>query len=263
MKRIPAVAGMFYPADPQQLKEAVGHFLAQAEQAELSGLKALIVPHAGYPYSGPVAGVAYAQIAGNVPETRRKTFILVGPAHFGFTEATVGNYVSLATPLGEMRVNGKIVEELEEKGLGFDEEAHRPEHSLEVQLPFIQTVSPSSDVVPILCGSVTPDALAEILEPYFARPDCFFIVSSDLSHYSPYDEAVEKDKKSLLAIKNLDLRGEADVDACGRVGILTLMRLAKKNGYHMKVLDYRNSGDTAGDKSAVVGYAAVACYRKD
>ena len=263
MKRTPAVAGMFYPAEPGNLRAMVGEFLKSAKVEHLPGLKALIVPHAGYIYSGPIAGSAYAQIAKNVPEANRKTIVLIGPAHFGFTVASVGDYDCLISPLGELKVNSKIVGELEKKGLVFDEEVHRPEHSLEVQLPFIQTVFPGSDIVPILCGSVTPDALAEILGPYFARPDCFFIVSSDLSHYTPYAEAVETDKRSLLAIKNLDFQGEGAVDACGKVGILTLMRLAKKNGYKMKVLDYRNSGDTAGDKSSVVGYGAVACYRKN
>jgi MEMO1 family protein len=262
MKRNPAVADMFYPADPKKLSKMIQGYLSQAKLEELPGLKAIIVPHAGYPYSGPVAGVAYAQVAKNVPDYNRRTFVLVGPAHFGFTVASAGDYVSLISPLAESKVDMKITQELEGKGLGFDEEVHRPEHSLEVQLPFIQTVSPGSEVVTILCGSVTPDALAEILRPYFERPETFFVISSDLSHYMPYEQAVEKDKASLLAVKNLDLQGEKNIDACGRTGIQTLMRLAKKNGYKMKVLDYRNSGDTAGDKSAVVGYAAVACYRK-
>jgi MEMO1 family protein len=262
MKRSPAVAGMFYPKNPQELKDMIHQFVNRPDKVSLPGLKAIIVPHAGYIYSGPIAGSAYAQIAKNVPEAHRKTIILIGPAHFGFTVASVGDYNCLITPLGDLKVNSKIVGELESKGLGFDEEVHRPEHSLEVQLPFIQAVSPGSDIVPILCGSVTPDALAEVLGPYFVRSDCFFIISSDLSHYSPYAEAVETDKRSLLAIKNLDFQGEGAVDACGKVGILTLMRLAKKGGYKMKVLDYRNSGDTAGDKSAVVGYATVACYQK-
>jgi len=262
MKRNPAVAGMFYPAEPKKLSDVVRSFLSRSKAFELPGLKAIIVPHAGYPYSGLVAGTGYAQIQKNVPEYNRRTIVLVGPAHFGFTEASVGDYLSLITPLGEAKVDQKMAHELDERGLAFDEEVHRPEHSLEVQLPFIQTVSPSSEIVTILCGSVTPDALTEILGPIFMRPETFFVISSDLSHYLPYDQAVEKDKASLLSVKNLDIQGERNIDACGRIGILTLMRLAKKNGYRMKVLDYRNSGDTAGDKSAVVGYAAVACYRK-
>jgi MEMO1 family protein len=263
MKRSPAVAGMFYPGEPEKLKGMVRQFLDAPHKLDLPGMKAIIVPHAGYVYSGPVAGVAYAQITKNVPESNRKTIFLLGPAHFGFTVASVGNYDCLITPLGEIKVGSRMAGELEDGGLGFDEEVHRPEHSLEVQLPFLQSVCPGADIVPILCGSVTPDALAEILGPYFARPDCFFVISSDLSHYMPYDRAVETDKRSLTTIKNLDLKGEGAVDACGKVGILTLMRLAKRNGYKLKLLDYRNSGDTAGDKSAVVGYAAMACYRKE
>lgn len=262
MKRIPAVAGMFYPSSVSALQKMVDGFLAAAKPEELKGLKALIVPHAGYIYSGPIAGSGYAQIKFNVPEKARKNIILVGPAHFGFCTAAVGNYVSFLTPLGEVQVNREIAGALEKRGVKFDEEVHRPEHSIEVQLPFIQTVSPESKIIPILLGSITPDEMAEILEYYFEMPDCFFIISSDLSHYMPYNEAVHTDKNSLNTIKNLDLAGERLVDACGRVGILTLMRLCKKHGYSMKLLDYRNSGDTAGDKSAVVGYAAVAAYKK-
>jgi len=262
MKRIPSVAGMFYPKDPGQLKAQVSQFLDSAEAVELPGLKAIIVPHAGYVYSGPIAGTAYAQVAKNVLEAHRKTIFVIGPAHFGFTVASVGHYDCLITPLGEMKVNSRIAGELEKRGLVFDEEVHRPEHSVEVQLPFIQVAIPGSDIVPILCGSIDSGKLAEILEPYFLSPDCFFVVSSDLSHYTPYDQAVEMDRHSLNTIKNLDLKGEDDVEACGKVGILTLMHLARKNGYKMKLLDYRNSGDTAGDKSSVVGYAAMACYRK-
>jgi MEMO1 family protein len=174
MKRSPAVAGMFYPAEPGNLKAMVNEFLEPAKVEHLPSLKAIIVPHAGYIYSGPTAGVAYAQIAKNVPEAHRKTVVLVGPAHFGFTVASVGDYDCLISPLGELKIDSKIVGELENKGLGFDEEVHRPEHSLEVQLPFIRTVFQGSDIVPILCGSVTPDALADVLGPYFARPDWFF-----------------------------------------------------------------------------------------
>jgi len=263
MKRSPAVAGMFYPASPSAIRKMVEGFLNEAKPEDLPELKAIIVPHAGYIYSGSIAGSAYAQIERNVPAEKRKNIILIGPAHFGLCEAAVGNYVSLISPLGEVPVNREMAGELERLGVKFDEEVHRPEHSLEVQLPFIQTVSSDSQVVPILLGTITPDQMAEILDPYFIRPDCFFIISSDLSHYLPYNEAVNTDKNSLTTIKNLDLTGERQVDACGRIGILTLMRLCKKHGYKMKVLDYRNSGDTAGDKSAVVGYAAVAAYKKE
>ncbi|MBN1258425.1 AmmeMemoRadiSam system protein B, partial [Candidatus Peregrinibacteria bacterium] len=255
MKREPAVAGMFYPADPTALQGMITSYLNEAKDFELPNLKGLICPHAGYVYSGPTAGVAYRQIQNRpIPEN----LFLIGPAHHVYIEAGVGNYSSFVTPLGEVPVNRDIAGKLEHGDFPFEKEAHRPEHCLEVQVPFIQMTAPKSSIIPILVGGMSPEELAKSLDEYFVRPDTFFIISSDLSHYQLYDEAVETDKRTLKIIEKLDIQEENLVDACGKIGIGAIMRLAKKHGYKIKLLDYRNSGDTAGDKSAVVGYGALA-----
>lgn len=249
---------MFYPAEPEVLREMVNRFIGEASDFHLSDLKAIICPHAGYIYSGPTAGFAYRQMAGrDIPQT----LFLVGPAHYGYVGASAGDYDSFLTPLGEIPVNRPIVKALEEAGLSFEEEAHRPEHSLEVQLPFLQAVAPDFSIVPILVGGMGAHKLGNILDPYFLRSDVFFVISSDLSHYLPYEEAVRTDQKSLRIIESLNLNEASSIDACGKTGIEMMMILADRHGYKIKLLDYRNSGDTAGDKSAVVGYGALAVYK--
>ena len=258
MKRSPAVAGMFYPGNPDNLKTSVQKYINEAGDFKLPNLKALICPHAGYPYSGPTAGFSYCQLK-NLKK-KPSTYILIGPSHQSFIEASVGNFESYETPLGEVKVNQEIASEIE-KQITFTPEAHAQEHCLEVQLPFLQIVDPKAQIVPILCGSVSPDKLTKILDPYFKKPDIFFLISSDLSHYLPYEEAVMRDENSLKMIEFLDIENEDQIDACGNTGIRTIMRLAKNHDYTVKLLDYRNSGDTAGDKSGVVGYGALAIYK--
>jgi AmmeMemoRadiSam system protein B len=259
MIRKPAVAGQFYPGNPGTLKKIVDKYMDDAKDFDLPNLKALICPHAGYPYSGPVAGYSYRQLE-NLKK-KPSVYFLIGPSHFAYISSAVGNFDKFETPLGQVRVNKKICEELEKNGIPFIEEAHIPEHSLEAQLPFLQTVDSKAEIVPILCGSINPDDLAEKLEPYFKMPDTFFLISSDLSHYLPYEEAVLRDQNSIKKIEFMDIEHEDEIDACGNIGIRTLMRLSKNNGYQIKLLDYRNSGDTAGDRERVVGYGAVAIYK--
>jgi len=265
MKRSAAVAGMFYASSPNELIQIISRFVDEATDFNLPNLKALIVPHAGYPYSGQIAGFAYRAIK-NLKK-KPKTIFLIGPSHYEYIEASVGNFEVYETPLGEIRVDQDICGELERSGIPFIQEAHRKEHCLEVQLPFIQTGAigelrlQDMQIVPILCGSISPDKLSSILEHYFNNPDVFFIISSDFSHYLSYDEAVIKDRRSLEIIESLDMEKEMEIDACGKTGIQAIMRLAKQFNYSIKTLDYRNSGDTAGDKSAVVGYGALAIFK--
>ncbi len=258
MKRTPAVAGKFYPAHPDTLLSAVKGYLSGANAIDLPGLKALVCPHAGYPYSGPIAGGCYRQLS--APAEKPSVYFLIGPSHQAFIEASVGNFESYETPLGEVGVDRETASQIE-RAIPFIPEAHAQEHCLEVQLPFLQAVDPEARIVPVLCGSIGPEKLAGFLEPYFRKSGTFFIISSDLSHYLPYDEAVDKDRRTLDIITACDTAEEGRIDACGQTGIKALMRLTKKHGYRAKLLDYRNSGDTAGDKSAVVGYGAVAIYK--
>jgi AmmeMemoRadiSam system protein B len=189
------------------------------------------------------------------------TYILIGPSHQAYVEVSVGNFEAYEMPNGEVKVDKKICDKLEKAGIPFVQEAHMNEHCLEVQLPFLQAIDPKAKIVPILCGSISPDLLAEKLDSYFDNPDYFFIISSDLSHYLPYEEAVLRDKNSLKMIEFKDIGNEDQIDACGQTGIKTVMRLADKHDYNIKLLDYRNSGDTAGDKSGVVGYGALAVHK--
>ncbi len=257
MIRPPAVADAFYPGNSKVLSGMVETYLEKAKNFDISSLKGLIVPHAGYIYSGPIAGYGYRQLQ-NLSKKKYKVF-LIGPSHHAFISASVGSFEAYETPLGRVKVNQKICSELVTyDGLDFLPDAHLPEHCLEVQLPFLQEILSDFEIIPVLCGNINPDDLAHALAPYFGQKDNLFIISSDLSHYLPYEEAKKKDTRSLEVIKNLDLAHEDEIDACGQVGIKTIMRLASENNYSLQLLDCQNSGDTAGDKNGVVGYGALA-----
>lgn len=239
----------------------VDGFLEKAKDFKLANLKGLIAPHAGYIYSGQTAGVSYRQLQ-SLPDKKYKVFLL-GPSHHVHISASVGNFEAYETPLGKVKVDQKICQQLlENSKLDFIEEAHLPEHCLEVQLPFLQRTLKNFEIVPILCGSINPEKLATVLTPYFDQSDSLFVISSDLSHYLPATEAEQKDKASLDIITNLDIKNEIKIDACGATPIQAVMRLAKANNYRIKLLDYRHSGQTAGDNSAVVGYASLVITKK-
>jgi AmmeMemoRadiSam system protein B len=259
--RKPAVAGAFYPDDPNELKSMIEKFLDEAKEIKIKGkLRALIVPHAGYIYSGPVAAYAYKLLqkhAGEFPK-----IILIGPSHFAsFFGAAESGADGWQTPLGIVAV-GSIQSKVKDLGmLNTIPQAHGPEHSLEVQLPFLQTVLKDEfTIYPILTGDIRGSAFSD--EIIRALDDqTLIIVSSDLSHYLAYDKAVEKDKVTCKAINEHDLNLlEEKGDACGITGIRILMYIAKKQKWKIKQLDYRNSGDTAGPKDQVVGYGAFAVY---
>jgi len=262
MIRKPAVAGMFYPDNPETLTTEVKGFIEAANPTKKQlNLKGVIVPHAGYIYSGPIAGTAYRLLQEQVhPEKYQNVFILA-PSHHAYIEASVGNYESYETPLGQAKVNKEICNQLE-KNIPFIPEAHEREHSLEVQLPFLIESLKDFQIVPILLGEPSLDKMAELLDPYFNDENNLFIVSSDLSHYLPYEQANRTDKKTLEIITSLNIAQEREIDACGQAGIKIMMRLAKNSGYKIDLLDYRNSGDTAGDKTGVVGYGALAIYKE-
>lgn len=256
-RRVPAVAGTFYPASPIKLRQMIETYFAEAAPPALSGVRAVIVPHAGYIYSGPIAASAYKLLAGLAPPKR---IYLLGPSHrVWFEGVAVGDYESLETPLGLVPVDQVAVQQLLEAARWFapSEQAHRDEHCLEVQLPFLQTVYPETPVILLLFGEVNPDAVAAALLPLL-QPDDLIVVSSDLSHYHSYDRARTLDGGLLAALEHGDLAAAAQGEACGQAPILTLMALAQARGWRPHVLDYRNSGDTAGDRHQVVGYAAVA-----
>ena len=254
--RYPAVAGAFYPNEPTQLREMVESYLAHSRvlPAANSHLRALIAPHAGYIYSGPVAGTCYRQLDG-LDKDRHWKILLLGPAHrYPVRGVSVCAYDSFVTPLGSVKVSP--LAQVLAKQLGFVPAADVQEHSLEVQLPFLQVQLPHFEIIPLVIGSAPPDQLAGILLP-FLDTETLLVISTDLSHYFSYDEAVATDSIANAAIPALDLATMASKgDACGIVGVMTCMHIAKQLNWQGELLDYRNSGDTAGPKDRVVGYGA-------
>ncbi len=256
--RKPAVAGSFYPGGKETLKKAVRAYIGNAKEVKVPGtLQGLVVPHAGYIYSGPIAGHGYKLLATHSAKISKA--ILVGPSHYAqFYGACESGFSEWETPLGKIKTPplkpaSPLVQTIPQ--------AHAPEHCLEVQLPFIQAVLKKPEVTPILTGEVSPKELAEALLPSI-KTSTVVIASSDLSHYLPYEEAKKADAVANEAVPKLQIsRFEEEGDACGKTAILTLMHMAKKKGWKGKFLDYRNSGDTAGDKGKVVGYGCYAFYK--
>jgi hypothetical protein len=258
--RPPAVAGMFYPATADRLSEEVAQLLGQAHDAGLPPVRALIAPHAGYRYSGPIAASAYRQL--HAPgETARRTVYLLGPAHHVYVEGVALSPAgAFATPLGRVAQNRAVIDSLAQGGRTYQSLplAHDPEHCLEVQLPFLQTTLPEQfDMVAMLCGEPRVEQVAADLASRL-RPDDLVVVSSDLSHYHRYEVAQELDRSFLDAVAAGDVDRASKGEACGLQPILILMHLAQILGWTPHLLDYRNSGDTSGDKRRVVGYGAVA-----
>ncbi len=258
--REPAVAGAFYPARESQLLAMIVSYLEAAQPPRLANVRALISPHAGYIYSGPVAAYGYRLLMMQASIPRR--IYLLGPAHRVWVRGVAaGTYAAFRTPLGDVRVDTAQLERLMEASALIQPlpVAHRDEHCLEVQLPFLQVVYDEEvpPIVPLLFGEVDPVAVAADLAPFIGAND-LLIISSDLSHYYPYETAKALDTAFLQALLAGDRRGVAQGEACGQLPILTLMTLAEAGGWRPHLLDYRNSGDTAGDHRQVVGYASVA-----
>lgn len=254
--RVPAVAGSFYPDDPEELKKMVSNFLKEAKPKKVKNLKALIVPHAGYIYSGPIAAYGYKILK----ENQFKKVVCLGPSHYdAFPGAAEDDATDWQTPLGTVK-SDKISKLTKPNIVGCYPQVHAPEHCLEVQLPFLQmTLGNNFVFYPLLSGAVTPPILADTVEPAI-DDETLLLISSDLSHYHPYEDAVKIDKIANDSIPTLDFAKGELIDACGRVGILAAMHIAKSKGWKGVLLDYRNSGDTAGPKSSVVGYGAYAFY---
>ncbi len=251
-----AVAGMFYPGDRRSLALDIRRMLEAASPPSLRP-KALIVPHAGYVYSGPVAASAYALLAPLSEVIRR--VVLLGPVHRVWVDGLALPAVdAFETPLGVVPLDeAAMARLLTLPQVQVNEAAHAWEHSLEVHLPFLQTVLRDFRLVPLAVGGATPEQVAEALDTLWGGDETLIVVSSDLSHYLPYDEARQSDQATARAILALrtDLTGE---QACGAHPINGLLLAARRHGLTPHLLDLRSSGDTAGDKSRVVGYGAFA-----
>ena len=276
-----AVAGLFYPKAPDALAEMVESFLAKANARSLGKVRGLICPHAGLAYSGQTAAEAYKQLSGqNV-----RTVVIMAPSHYAaFEAASIPDVEAYETPLGEVKLSPKARKLAGIRPFACNPacEVHRPqwwrqaskevppfgtdtphtwEHSLEVQLPFLQKTLKDCTIVPIVFGrmeDVRP--AAEAIVRHVLDDETVLVASSDLSHYYPYEVATRLDGLCIEAILKLDVEGMKAQEACGMRPILTLMHIARQKGWKSTLLKYCNSGDTAGEKSAVVGYAAIAFF---
>lgn len=276
--RPPAVAGLFYPADPRTLAAMVDRFVDEGldklsqevvegnpgqpvEPVEtISAPKALVVPHAGYVYSGALAGVGYATIAPT--RGRIDRVVLLGPCHrVAVRGLALPGCDALATPLGEVRVDAGALTTLAASGLDYvltRPDAHAAEHSLEVQLPFLQRVLPGTPVVPLAVGDASPAQVAEVLDVLWGGDETLIVVSSDLSHYLTYRSAQDADARTLASV--LACEPVTHHQACGASPLNGLLVAASRRGLRPRLLGACNSGDTAGDRSRVVGYASVGFY---
>jgi len=256
--RRPAVAGSFYPASKAKLAEAVQGYLAEASLAPETDPppKALIVPHAGYVYSGAVAATAYAHLAGLRSIIKR--VVLIGPAHYVPLRGLAASGArAFATPLGDVPADRAAVESLRDlPQVTQRDDAHEPEHSLEVQLPFLQAVLRDFAIVPLVVGDATYDAVREVIDRLWDGPETLILISSDLSHYYSYDRARRLDAETAAAVVALDADAIGEEGACGRVPIGGLLLAARARGLHAVAADLRNSGDTAGPRTEVVGYGS-------
>jgi AmmeMemoRadiSam system protein B len=256
--RPPAVAGSFYPRDPEELSATVAALLA-GQHGSARPPKALIAPHAGYVYSGNVAAQAYGSLGSAARALRR--VLLLGPSHREwFRGLAVPTVQGFATPLGAVRVDTAAVSRLcALPAVVRSDAAHALEHSLEVQLPFLQHLAPAAEIVPVVAGNASPAEVAKVIEELWDGAETLIVVSSDLSHYHSYRTARVLDGATAQAIVGgrTDLSGE---QACGCVPVNGLNLAARAHGLRAAVLDLRNSGDTAGDKERVVGYGAFGFF---
>jgi AmmeMemoRadiSam system protein B len=256
--RLPAVSGLFYPEDPDTLRRAVNEFLAEAPVQEHELPKAIIVPHAGYIYSGPVAASVYALLVRGHESIER--VVLLGPSHrvpfYGLAASGASSY---RTPLGDIRIDQhSVAQVLELPQVVRLEAAHANEHSLEVQLPFLQLLLDDFELVPLVVGDATGEEVAEVLERLWGGPETLIVISSDLSHYHDYATARRMDQATSESIVALHPERLGFEDACGRIPVSGLLLQAMQRGLQGELVDLRNSGDITGDKQRVVGYGAYA-----
>jgi AmmeMemoRadiSam system protein B len=259
-----AFAGQFYPGDAGALAAEVSSYLAEAAPASMGtrAPKAIIAPHAGYIYSGPIAASIYSRLAPLRGTIRR--VVLAGPAHRVYVKgAAIPSSGAFASPLGDVPLDVVALELL--RTLPFVEvsdRAHAQEHSLEVHLPFLQSVLGSFNLVPMVVGDASPDEMAQILELLWGGSETLIVVSSDMSHYLPYKSARGRDGKTAETIAKLEAT-IASEEACGAAPINGLLRAARGRGLRSEIVDLRNSGDTAGGLDRVVGYGAFAFTEPD
>ncbi len=259
--RAPAVAGTFYPGESRELAHSLAQLLSAAahDAPERAVPKAIIAPHAGYIFSGPIAASVYVLLAPARSHITR--VVLLGPTHrVAVRGLALPGCNAFATPLGTVEIDTAAVERL--RGMPqvtVNAQAHALEHSLEVHVPFLQTVLEKFTLVPLAVGHAGAQEVADVLDVLWGGPETLIVVSSDLSHYLSYGDAQAVDRATAKAI--LDLSSELSHEqACGATPVTGLTHVARRRGLKPELIDLRNSGDTAGDRNRVVGYGAFAFY---
>lgn len=254
-----AVAGMFYPADPVELRDTVSRYLNTAREAPIDTTKtpkAIVAPHAGYIYSGPVAAYAYHYVESI--KDKIANVVLIGPSHrvplLGLATSSADYF---ATPLGNIPVNRDLTEDINELPFVSElDQAHSMEHSLEVHLPFLQLTLNQFSLVPIVAGDASPEDVSQLISVACGSDDTLLVISSDLSHYHDYQTAKRLDQDTCDAIEALDIRSVDSQHACGYIPVRGLLAYARQHKLTATTVDCRNSGDTAGPKDQVVGYGS-------
>lgn len=251
-----AVAGLFYPADATKLSKQIAANVATSQTKQRFTPKALIVPHAGYIYSGAVAASAYQHL--HPFKTTLKRIVLIGPSHrVPFEGLAISTTDWFETPMGLIAVDRQAESQIISiNGVQALEQAHAREHSLEVQLPFLQYLLDDFKIVPIIAGQASPELIVKVLDTLEGGPETLIVISSDLSHYLDYDSARETDLETSQAIINMNNCIIDGYHACGSVAINGLLLYARQHQLHGHILDLRNSGDTTGKRDSVVGYGA-------
>ena len=254
--RLPAVAGQFYTDDPDLLRRQIKDFMQQASPQSIEHPKAVVAPHAGYIYSGPVAATAYKALKPIADKIKR--VVIMAPAHrYGFRGIAWSAADYFRTPLGDIRVDLAALEVLDDlKYVMNIEQAFNGEHALEVHLPFLQTILQDFSIVPFIVGMAEAGEVAEVLNRLWGGEETLVVISSDLSHFHEYQVARQRDAHTSELITKLrfeDIHGD---DACGKYPLSGLLLAARQKHLHAEILDLRNSGDTAGSRDSVVGYGA-------
>jgi AmmeMemoRadiSam system protein B len=254
--RPPAVAGQFYPADPTELRDLLLSLMAQVSPWSGPAPKAIIAPHAGYIYSGPIAACAYARLVPEAETIRR--IVLLGPAHYVmFNGLGLPSVEAFATPLGVVPLDVEAMRPLRSLAqVVVYDQAHAREHSLEVQLPFLQLILKKFTLVPLVVGEAGAEEIREVLEALWGGPETRFVISSDLSHYHDSNTARQLDQATAEAIEALVPDRIGTDQACGYLPVRGLLEAARRHGLRARTVDLRNSGDTAGSRHQVVGYGA-------
>ena len=254
--RTPAVAGLFYPDDPGQLRRVVTGFLDGAIDPSHECFKCFILPHAGYIYSGPVAGTGYRQLRPQWDRIRR--VVILGPSHrMAFRGLAFSSHSAFATPLGTIPVDEEAIDAVRDLPQVVElDPAHQQEHSVEVHLPFLQVVFRDFKLVPLVVGDARETEVAEAINCLWGGEETCFVISSDLSHFHDYQTAGAEDRRTADRIQSL--KAVVPDQACGAVPLNGLLHVGRERGLKMRLLDLRNSGDTAGPRNRVVGYGAFA-----